>query len=59
MCDEVRKCGYKRVIEDRVKLIASIMKNTNCSLKDALKMLSISQEEYDGYVSLLNMQQST
>ncbi len=59
VCDEVRKYGDERVIADRVKMVASIMKNTKCSLEEALKMLSISQEEYDGYISLLNMQQTS
>ena len=59
VCDEVRKYGDERVIADRVKMVASIMKNTKCSLEEALKMLSISQEEYDGYIALLNMQQTS
>ena len=58
VCDEVRKYGDERVAQDRVQLIATIMRNTNCTLDEALKMLNISQDEYNGYLNLLNMQQT-
>ena len=66
VCDEVRKYGDERAARaeakgkasEQVKLVASVMKNTNSSLEQALQMTGVTMEEYIASLTLLNVVKS-
>ena len=58
MCDEVKRYGDERAdrakAEEQVKLVASVMKNTNSSLEQALQMAGVAMEDYIANLTLLS-----